>query len=154
MTELRSGQGRPKKAQSSDESKQAKKGRRSWKPVHADEVFKKDPKYVYRKVAKDEHRVARMLAEGWEFVTRNNAYGTEMENLNVNSGKPLSNNIEGVDNVLMRLPSDMAKQRNAYYQKLSRERMDSINLKKEAQDGVDVGSDVITGEINIDNVIK
>lgn len=107
------GPGRPK---SEATAPTVKKGKPTWSPANVDDVFDKEEGYRYRKVNKDPRNMAKKLAEQWEVVSDVNGGETKQEvgYGRIDAGKPLTSVRESYDTVLMRMPEEIAKERDAY----------------------------------------
>lgn len=109
---VKRGPGRPPK----EDSVEMKKGRDSWHPASVLDVFDKEDGFRYRVVEKSQRNVAKKIREGWEMIsnlaspqTINNAIGN-----GIDIGKSLTSVHEGHDYVIMRMPEETGKLRDAY----------------------------------------
>ncbi len=115
--------------------KPAKKGNRSWQPASY-EVLNKKPGYGYRKVAAGTDSIAKHLAEGWEFESAANGADTVLTGGNrVFGGTRLDTVRGGADFVLMRIPEETLKQRNAYFNKRAEAQMSTVGQNLAEQKG-------------------
>jgi hypothetical protein len=94
-----------------------KKGKSTWKPASLNEFNDKEDGYRYRMVRKDPENLAKKASEGWEAVSGVNGSSTKhIEPQNIGDAKKLTSVQEGRDWVLHRIPEDLAKERDAYYE--------------------------------------
>lgn len=153
------GPGRPPKAES---EAPLKKGRSAWKPANILDVFDKEPGYRYRVAEKSARNIAKKQREGWEIVsainspnTGNNAIGD-----GVNLGKSSTSVLEGHDYVIMRLPEELALERDAYFNGESARRMSALKrqtkdeLGKIGKDGAPIHGTITMEKKGIRNIIK
>jgi hypothetical protein len=127
--------GRPKKvldgvevATETSEVKTTKKSNKSWSPFRSGLVLNQDPHFSYKKVADRNESISKHIHEGWEFVKAldgDKAY-VGKEGTRIFDGQRLDGVQGGPDWVLMKLPKEMVKQRNAYYNDISTRRMQSL----------------------------
>lgn len=97
-------------------SEKIKKGNMSWKPAGVLEFTDKDPNYRYRVVRKDDNNLAKKLKEQWEFVSETNDPRVKH---NTPTGRPdlgtaMTSVTEGYDWVLMKIPEEVAQERDQY----------------------------------------
>lgn len=136
--ETRRGPGRPPK-------EEVKKGKPTWKPANIDEVINKDPAYRYRWVRKDQDNMAKKQAEQWEVdesTTVEGGYGR------INDGKNLTSSKERRDAVLMRIPEEVAQERDAYINADIARR--TAALKRQTRDELSRSDAPIHGSISIE----
>lgn len=133
-----------------------KKGNSTWKPANVLDIFDKEPGYRYRIVEKTPRNVAKKQREGWEIVSAINSphTGNALGNY-LDKGHQQTSVVEGYDYVVMRMPEENAKERDAYYNRESSRRISS--LKRDALK--DVGGAPVHGSITLEkkgirNVIK
>lgn len=110
-----------------------KKGRSSWKPASLNEFYDKEDGYRYRMSAKTPGNLAKKAAEGWETVSKLQSPNTTHEATNrISDGKPLTSVQEGHDWVLQRIPEELARERDDYYNAESERRIAGLtsHLKK------------------------
>lgn len=122
-----------------------KKGRPTWKPANVDDVFDKEPGYRYRWVHKSEDNLAKKKAEHWvldEGTKVEGGYGR------IDEGKPLTTVRERRDAVLMRLPEEIALERDEYYNGETARRMSA--LKRQTKEDLGQSSAPIHGSISIE----
>lgn len=94
-----------------------KKGKASWRPARKLDVLKKSPNFRYRYVSTDYANLQKKLAEGWQFVNpstgipgQHNPSARE-----VSDGKTIDTVQKYRELVVMALPEDVAKERDAYH---------------------------------------
>lgn len=120
------GPGRPPKADS--DVAPVKKGKPTWKPANVDEVFDKQPGYRYRWARSDEDNIARKKAEQWEVdegTTVEGGYGR------IDEGKPLTSVRKRRDAILMKIPEEIALERDEYINNKTARQI--AGLKKQTQ---------------------
>lgn len=126
--------------------KKLKKGNASWKPASLNEFTNKEDGFRYRMSRKDPDNLAKKAQEGWETVSNIQSSNTEHQDPNrIDLGTPLTSVQEGKDWVLQRIPEDVAKGRDEYYQqKVDRSEVAlTSHIKKEAQkDGTDIHGEI------------
>lgn len=109
--QVKRGPGRPPNPETA-----LKKGNASWKPASLNEFRNKEDGYRYRMVNKDPVNMAKKIAEQWEPISGIQGAATSHENPNrIEQGKPLTSVNEGHDWVLMRVPEEVALERDAYF---------------------------------------
>lgn len=126
--EEKRGPGRPK------QTVPFKKGNSSWKPASLNEFNNKEDGYRYRMSRKDPDNLAKKSQEGWETVSGIQSSTTEHQDTNrIQDGKPLTSVTEGRDWVLQRIPEELAKGRDEYYNAESARRTAGLtaHIKKE-----------------------
>lgn len=97
-----------------------KKGRASWKPASLNNFDNKEPGYRYRMVRKDPDNLAKKAAEHWETVSALQSPNTKYQDSGrIEEGKSLTSAQEGKDWVLQRIPEEIAKERDDYYNALN-----------------------------------
>jgi len=135
-----------------------KKGRSTWQPANVLDVFDKEPGYRYRIVEKSPKNVAKKEREGWEIVSAINGAQTSLDQGNyLDKPKQQTSVLEGYDYVVMRIPEEMAKERDTYFNSESARRMSA--LRKEAKAEMSKSGGAVHGEITFEkkgirNVIK
>jgi|TARA_R110002020_G_scaffold84472_4_gene209229 hypothetical protein len=113
-----------------------KKGRPSWKPAQWLDVPGKAESHGYRWVDKDPMNVQRKVSEGWVFVNRETGVpGEQLSPEDVGDGKPLDSTKVYREMVLMAMPKDVIKERDAYFNEQTEGHVRSLkeNLKSEIQ---------------------
>lgn len=156
--ETKRGPGRPPKETSVEITvAPLKKGNSTWKPANVLDVFDKEPGYRYRVAEKSPRNIAKKQREGWEIVsgiqspTTGNNTGNYMD-----KGKPMTSVLEGYDYVIMRIPEELALQRDDFFNGESNRRISA--LKRDAQKDIG-GKGEIHGTITMEkkgirNIIK
>lgn len=114
-----------------------KKGKPTWNPANVDDVFDKEGGYRYRKVNKDPRNMAKKLAEQWEIISDVNGNTTKQEvgYGRIDAGKPLTSVRESYDTVLMRIPEDVAKERDAYINNENQRRVSGLKRQTKEELG-------------------
>lgn len=99
------------------EATEVKKGRASWRPARKLDALGKDPGFRYRYVSTDYANLQKKLSEGWQFV--NTSTGVPGKHnptaREISDGKQLDTVQKYRELVLMALPEDLAKERDAYH---------------------------------------
>ncbi len=122
-----------------------KKGNRSWKPSSLLPEHNKKDGFRYRYISNDRENVRKKLAEGWELVQDRNQEPIAVNDISgretydtgtIEDGKPISTIVSHRELFLARMPEDMAKERDKYYQDLTKEQR--LGLKSKAQNEADV----------------
>lgn len=103
--------GRPKK-----ELETPKKGNASWKPSNLGDITGKEAGYRYRRVRKDDDNIAKKKDEQWEMVSKINAPSAAhvFPDGRPDEGHQVDSVVGGRDWVLMRIPEEIAQERDAY----------------------------------------
>ena len=91
-----------------------KKGNASWKPHQSLQVTKTDPNRRYKWANKDDLNLERKLHEGWDFCDKPDALHMRPKTVEAGSGK-VGSKTEYRDLILMSIPEERAKAREAYY---------------------------------------
>lgn len=118
-------------------TEQVKKGRASWKPSSLNEFFNKDPDYRYRMCRNDPANLAKKSAEGWETVSGiTNPELKHDEPGRIQDGAKLTSVQQGHDWVLQRIPEELAKERDDYFNNESERRVAGLtaHLRKGMND--------------------
>ena len=127
-----------------------KKGKSTWKPASLNEFTDKEDGYRYRMSRKDPENLAKKEQEGWETVSAVNGAATKHDDPErIGEPKKLTSVQEGRDWVLQRLPEDLAKERDSYYQDLTDRKTAGLtaHIKREIKDKG--GNAPVHGEITI-----
>lgn len=143
------GVGRPPK----EAQEQKKKGNPSWKPANVVDVLNKEDGYRYRLVNKEERNLQKKKQEGWEILSGMNSGKTSIESGygRINDGKPLTSVLEGSDYVVARLPEEIGKQRDEYYNQRSQMMTKSLYRDTRKEIGKNTGGQTtIHGELTIE----
>lgn len=152
-TEEKRGPGRPPKSEAP-----FKKGSSTWKPANLLDVFDKEPGYRYRVVEKSPRNVAKKKREGWETVSAIQSPSTgNLTGNYLDKGTAMTSVLEGFDYLIMRIPEELAAERDAYYNAESNRRVSA--LKREAgtdlsKSGAPVHGSITLEKRGIKNVIK
>lgn len=126
MSEVKRGPGRPRQDS-------LKKGNSSWKPASVTEVIGLDPDFRHRWVNKDPDNLAKKQAEGWVSVDKTKDQATPTEHNRLNEGESLTSAYEKRDVVLMKIPEELAQERDAYFNNETARRTSGLtaHIKKE-----------------------
>lgn len=110
-----------------------KKGKPTWKPASVTDVVDKEEGYRYRWCNKDADNLAHKAVEGWETVSRLSSDKAKPTEERMLDGKNLSSTYEKHDVLLMRIPEELAQERDAYFANESQRRTAGLtaHLKKE-----------------------
>lgn len=104
-----------------------KKGNSSWTPASLNEFTGKEDGYRYRMSRKDSQNLSKKAQEGWETVSSIQSGNILQQSTNrIDDGAQLTSVHEGYDWVLQRLPEEIAKERDAYYNNESHRRVASL----------------------------
>ncbi len=141
MNDLASGIAAPKPPIKSKEmqaiGKPEKKGKQSWKPASLLDVINKEDGYRYRWVNKDPQNLFNKKHEGWETVSGLTFDRSKQPEdvKRMTDGANMGSTLEKHDSVLMRLPEELAVERDDYYNNESARRIAGItsHVKKEAK---------------------
>lgn len=135
-----------------------KKGKRSWKPHSLLDVYDKQSGYRYRWVNKEPQNVYKKKAEGWEMVsgiTSDTAKQPEHVK-RMMDGANITSIIEKHDCVLMRLPEELATERDDYFRNQTARRTQGITdhiHKEAAKQGTETHGEItISSRHGIDKV--
>lgn len=138
-----------------------KKGNSTWQPANVLDIYDKEPGFRYRIVEKSARNLAKKQREGWEIVSGLASPETGNRNGNyLDKGKPLTSVLEGYDYVVMRIPEDDAKKRDAYYNNESSRRMSALkrqtsnDFSQLGKNGAPVHGTITIEKKGIRNVIK
>lgn len=136
---------------SKTEEQKIKKGTNSWKPASLNEFENKESGYRYRMVRKDPDNLARKRAEGWEPVSGiNNPTASYQDPNKIEQGKGLTSVNEGKDWILHRMPEELAKQRDEYFDKKSKDRVKGLTAHLKSEMSKTGTNAPLHGEIKID----
>lgn len=142
------GPGRPK----SQSTPVLKKGKTSWKPASVVDVIDKDPNKRYRLVNKDPDNMAKKRAEGWEIESKVTSGNAELKHDgSMSVGSQMTSTFERKDVILMSMPEEIAKERDAYFEGKTRRQTEGLtsHFKKEM---VKEGKAPTHGEITISSL--
>lgn len=146
------GPGRPPKNEAP-----LKKGNSTWKPANVLDVFDKEPGYRYRVAEKSSRNLAKKQREGWEIVSGVTDQNTGNNTGNyLDKGKPLTSVLEGYDYVIMRIPEEIAQERDAYFNVENSRRISALKRKageEFAKEGAPIHGSITLERKGIRNVI-
>lgn len=131
-----------------------KKGNASWKPrEHVDVTAPKDGNFRYRYVnAADDYRISTLVAQGWELCSALNGERT-YKGVNAASrivdGHSLDTVIGNSDRIMMRLPTQEAEKRDAYYESKAKSRVKGIKDLAQKEVGATMNGDIKVGGKNV-----
>lgn len=111
-----------------------KKGNTSWKPASVTDVVDKDPNFRYRWSGKNPDNLAKKKAEGWETVSGLSSDQTNSPESNrVNDGRQLTSTLEKTDVILQRLPEELGRERDEYFNNETQRRESGLtaHIKKD-----------------------
>jgi hypothetical protein len=125
--------------------KVAKKGNRSWRPAAPLGIKAKDPSNRLRWVHAEPANMLKKRAEGWEQADVGDAVHDRPNGVESGSGTP-AGVLEYRDMVLMKMPEEMAREREAYYRNASQEQVSGLKTRAKrdirAKTGVTVEGDI------------
>jgi hypothetical protein len=125
--------------------KVAKKGNRSWTPAAPLGIKAKDPSNRLRWVHAEPANMLKKRAEGWEQADVGDAVHDRPNGVESGSGTP-AGVLEYRDMVLMKMPEEMAREREAYYRNASQEQVSGLKTRAKrdirAKTGVTVEGDI------------
>jgi hypothetical protein len=125
--------------------KVAKKGNRSWSPAAPLGIKAKDPSNRLRWVHAEPANMLKKRAEGWEQADVGDAVHDRPNGVESGSGTP-AGVLEYRDMVLMKMPEEMAREREAYYRNASQEQVSGLKTRAKrdirAKTGVTVEGDI------------
>lgn len=111
-----------------------KKGNRSWKPASTVNFSNMEPGFRYKCVLNKPERISRHEQEGWEIVSRKGAAGTNIPSESLERlGRSVDTTVKVRDTVLMRMPEEFAKEREAYYNQRTQRRTKALREEAEQQ---------------------
>lgn len=103
-----------------------KKGNRGWVRHNLLDVFNKEPGFRYRIASNDPRKVHQRLQEGWEVVSDLNSNSFQGDTGRINDGANLTSILEGHDYIVMRIPEELAKDRDEYFNNITDQRTKSM----------------------------
>jgi len=125
--------------------KVAKKGNRRWAPAAPLGIKAKDPSNRLRWVHAEPANMLKKRAEGWEQASVGDAVHDRPNGVESGSGTP-AGVLEYRDMVLMKMPEEMAREREAYYRNASQEQVSGLKTRAKrdirAKTGVTVEGDI------------
>lgn len=110
-----------------------KRGRPSWRPANRLEITGKEDGYRYRWVSEDTDNIRRRLDEGWEFVNKTTDQAESVPIGEIQDGSALDSAQRQRELVAMRMPEELARERDLYYQEKTAERTRSIKRQLESE---------------------
>lgn len=118
----------------SEETATTKKGRPSWRPPHRLDVKGKTPNWRHRWVLAEGEEIDRRLAEGFVFVNpETGAPGEHDFDYEWKAEHPLDSVKRLRELVLMAIPEETAKERDAYFREQTRKQTVSTRENAEAK---------------------
>lgn len=129
-------------------AKPAKKGNRSWTPAAPLAIRSKDPASRLRWVHTDPANMLKKRAEGWEQANRHDAIHDRPNGVESGIGAP-TGVLEYRDMVLMKIPEEMAREREAYYREVSQQQLSGLTARARNDIQARTGA-VVDGDIKID----
>jgi hypothetical protein len=125
--------------------KVAKKGNRSWAPAAPLGIKSRDPSNRLRWVHAEPANMLKKRAEGWEPAKLGDAIHDRPSGVESGAGTP-AGVLEYRDMVLMKMPEEMALEREAYYRSQSQEQVSGLKTRAKrdirAKTGVTVDGDI------------
>lgn len=125
--------------------KAKKKGNRSWRPAAPLALKAKDSSFRMKWGHTDPARMMRARAEGWEPADPGDAIHDRPSGVDAGKGTP-AGVVEYRDMVLLKMPEELARERDAYYREAAMNQLNAIKTraKKEIrqQTGVSVEGSV------------
>ena len=128
--------------------KVAKKGNRSWAPAAPLGIKAKDPSNRLRWVHAEPANMLKKRAEGWEQASVGDAVHDRPNGVESGSGTP-AGVLEYRDMVLMKMPEEMARERESYYREVSQQQLSGLAARTKNDIRSKTGA-VVDGEIKID----
>lgn len=117
-----------------------KRGRPRWKPASLLDVVKKTPGYRYRWVENTPENIAKKRRERWEMAPKEDS-AQHVQPGHVQDGQPLTTVTEMREMVLMRMPEEDARERDAYIRELTRQQ--TVGIKKDVEDEIARAADSV-----------
>jgi hypothetical protein len=110
---------------------EVKKGRRSWAPAEILQIHDLDENYRYKWANNDPANIQRLVAEGWEICSGVSGDKSKRANENsVHDGQKLSSVDTYRELVKLRMPKELAAERQAYFQEKADQQV--MGLKAQA----------------------
>lgn len=125
-----------------------KKGARSWVPAAPLGIKAKDPTNRLRWVHAEPANMLKKRAEGWERATRSDAVHDRPNGVESGVGAP-ADVLEYRDMVLMKLPEDVAREREAYYRTQAQQQLSGLQSRAKTEIRRQTGA-TVDGSIQID----
>lgn len=127
--------------------KPVKKGNRSWTPAAPLAIRSKDPASRLRWVHTDPANMLKKRAEGWEAASRHDAVHDRPNGVDSGAGAP-AGVLEYRDMVLMKMPEEMARERESYYREVSQQQLSGLTARAKNDIRAKTGA-LVDGEIKI-----
>jgi hypothetical protein len=130
-----------------------KAGRRSWRPANLLDIEGKDSNFRYRMCRSDDANLSRKLQEGWEFVNATTDPEARVIGAGtVNDGRSVDTTQRQRELVAMRLPEELARERDEHYAEEVQRRKRDLKRKAQSEMGADAKgrSAPVTGKIIIE----
>lgn len=125
-----------------------KKGNRSWTPAAPLGIKAKDPANRLRWVHAEPANMLKKRAEGWERATRADAVHDRPNGVESGIGTP-ADVLEYRDMVLMKIPEEMAQERESYYRNQAQQQLSGLQARARQEIHAKTGA-TVSGEIKID----
>ena len=123
-----------------------KVGAKSWRPASVLDVVGKDPNYTYRFANTSmDGRVEKLQSEGWERCTTETI---NLPNKTITDGSKMGSEHRIRELILLRMPKDLAKSRNEYFQS-QQVTQESIKHKLSSELGSDGTNQMVYGKVEI-----
>lgn len=131
-----------------EQKPEMKKGRSSWKPASLNVLNDKEDGYRYRLIRKDPNNIAKKKSEGWEVLSGVNGGKTSHESAGrMNDASQITSVVEGNDWIAARMPEEIAKERDAYFNDMNRKRV--MGLTSHIKDNMARDGAPIHGNVEI-----
>lgn len=128
--------------------KSAKKGNRSWAPAAPLGIKSRDSSSRLRWVHAEPANMLKKRAEGWEQADAGDAVHDRPNGVESGKGSP-AGVLEYRDMVLMKMPEEMAQEREAYYRNASQEQLTGLKTRTKRDIRSKTGV-TVEGDITID----
>lgn len=125
-----------------------KKGNRSWTPAAPLGLKARNPEDRLRWVSTDQANLMKKRAEGWEYADKGDAVHDRPNGVESGVGAP-AGVLEYRDMVLMKMPEELAREREAYYQARAQEQLSGLSSRTKRDIAAQTGA-IVEGEIKID----
>lgn len=130
-----------------DEQVVTKKGNASWQRARFLQVKNKDPNFTYRWVNMNEENIEKKLDEGWDFVDSKKDKVSVKKADGLDVGASNDTRIKSRGAVLMKMPMDLKKARDAFHAEEVKRSVES--LAQEASQGIKAQGGKPYGHIKI-----
>jgi len=145
--------GRPRQTEEVEMPKKAsalKKGNSSWTPASLNEFTGKEDGYRYRMSRKDAQNLSKKAQEGWENVSSMQSGNITQDSTNrIGDGAQLTSTHEGHDWILQRIPEEVARERDAYFNNESQRQVKGLTSHFKNEMKKHGGNAPTHGEISI-----